>query len=73
MPSPSSKWKSDDGAWHDVARVDYNYFVDDSGMGPGPYTVRVTDVYGNVLEDSGIPFVEAGDSAGQGQFPVCGM
>ncbi|MDI1449495.1 expansin EXLX1 family cellulose-binding protein [Polyangium sp. 6x1] len=67
------EWKSDDGAWHEVQRLDYNYFVEDKGMGPGPYTIRVTDVYGSVLEDSGIPFVEAGDAPGQGQFPACGM
>ncbi|WP_206079411.1 expansin EXLX1 family cellulose-binding protein [Polyangium spumosum] len=67
------EWRSDDGAWHEVPRVDYNYFVEEQGMGPGPYTVRVTDVYGSVLEDSGVPFVEAGDSPGKGQFPACGM
>jgi len=66
------EWRSDDGAWHEVTRLDYNYFVEDKGMGPGPYTVRVTDVYGNVLEDSGIPFAEAGDSPGKAQFPACG-
>jgi len=67
------EWRSDDGVWHEVARVDDNYFVEASGMGPGPFTVRVTDVYGNVIEDSGIPFVEAGDSAGKGQFQACGL
>lgn len=65
------EFKSDDGVWHDVPRVDYNYFVYDKGMGPGPYTFRVTDVEGGVVEDTGIPFVEAGDSAGKSQFPAC--
>lgn len=60
-----------DGQYVEVNRVDYNYFVDDSGMGPGPYTFRVTDVNGNVLTDSGIAFVEAGDAEGSGQFPSC--
>ena len=59
------------GAWHDVPRVDYNFFVAESGMGPGPYSLRVTDVYGNALEDTGIPHVEGGDSPGAGQFPAC--
>jgi expansin len=67
------EWKSDDGVWHDVPRVDYNYFVDAGGMGPGPYTFRVTDVEGGVVEDSGITFVEAGDVAGKAQFAACGM
>ncbi len=66
------EWKSDDGVWHDVPRVDYNYFIDDKGMGPGPYTFRVTDVEGGVVEDSGIPFIEAGDASGKSQFPTCG-
>ena len=61
-----------DGAWIDVPRVDYNYFVADSGMGEGPLTLRVTDVLGNVLEDSGIPVLDDADAEGQGQFPACG-
>lgn len=59
------------GQWQAVARVDYNYFVAEGGMGPGPYAFRVTDTQGNVLEDSNVPFVEAGDVAGAGQFPAC--
>ena len=58
-------------AWREVPRVDYNFFVADWGMGPGPYSLRVTDVYGNVLEDTGIPHVEGGDAPGSGQFPAC--
>ncbi len=65
------EFKRDDGTWKQVARVDYNYFVEDSGMGPGPYSFRVTDVYGHVVEDSGIGFVENGDVAGASQFPAC--
>ena len=59
------------GAWQDVPRLDYNYFVAASGMGPGPYSLRVTDVHGNVLADTGIPHVEGGDAPGSGQFPAC--
>lgn len=59
------------GQWKAVQRLDYNYFVEDAGMGPGPYDFRVTDVAGNVLEDAGVPFVEAGDASGAGQFPAC--
>ncbi len=65
------EWQSSDGVWHDVPRVDYNYFIDDKGMGPGPYTFRVTDVEGGVVEDSGIPFMEAGDVPGKTQFAAC--
>jgi len=65
------EFKDDNGNYVNVQRLDYNYFVADKGMGPGPYSFRVTDVYGNVLEDTGIPFKEAGDSPGAGQFPEC--
>ena len=61
-----------DGQWVKVNRLDYNYFVDEAGMGTGPYSFRVTDVNGAVLTDHGIAFVEAGDSEGAGQFPACG-
>lgn len=54
-----------------VNRVQYNYFVETAGMGPGPYTFRVTDIYGHVLVDSEIPHVENGSIAGQEQFPPC--
>ena len=71
-PIASLEYKDAMGQWKAVARVDYNYFVEDAGMGPGPYSFRVTDTEGHVLEDSGIPFVEAGDAPGAGQFPACG-
>jgi hypothetical protein len=39
-------------------------------MGPGPYTFRVTDRYGNTLTDNNIPHVENGTVNGVGQFPA---
>lgn len=65
------EYKDSMGVWKAVPRVDYNYFLDESGMGPGPYSFRVTDIAGNTLEDAGVPFVEAGDSPGAGQFSAC--
>jgi expansin len=59
------------GAWETLTRTDYNYFLDESGLGAGPYDFRVTDVYGNVLEDPAIPFGEAQTFDGAGQFPPC--
>ncbi len=58
------------GRWASVPRTDYNYFVQTNpGMGVGPYTFRVTDLYGSTLTDSGIPFIENGTVNGAGQFP----
>jgi expansin (peptidoglycan-binding protein) len=56
--------------WVSAPRQEWNYFVEASGMGPGPYTFRVTDIFGNTLVDSGIPHIENGGVAGQGQFPA---
>src|SRR3989304_3846798 len=53
-----------------VPRTAYNYFVQTNpGMGPGPYTFRVTDYYGNQLIDSGIPHIVNGTINGAAQFP----
>jgi expansin (peptidoglycan-binding protein) len=60
------------GEWVDVPRVDYNYFVYDQGMGDGPYDFRVTDVYGGVVEDTGIALGDDVDRSGASQLPVCG-
>jgi expansin (peptidoglycan-binding protein) len=60
-----------DGQYVGVDRLDYNYFVADAGMGPGPYAFRVTDVWGQVVEDAAIPLVEGGDAPGAAQLPVC--
>ena len=65
------EYVDDSGAWVDVPRLDYNYFVAASGMGPGPYSFRVTDVNGAVVEDAGVPLVVDGDSVGTNQFPAC--
>jgi expansin (peptidoglycan-binding protein) len=68
--NPIAKFEYWNGSqWVNVPRMSYNYFVQDSGMGVGPYTFRVTDMYSNTLTDSGIPFIESGTINGVGQFP----
>jgi expansin len=54
-----------------IARVEYNYFVDEAGLGEGPYTLRVTDVHGHVVEDSGVMLGDDVTRAGASQFPRC--
>jgi expansin len=69
-PIAKLEYLTTDSQWVSVPRTSYNYFVQmDPGMGPGPYTFRVTDSYGNVLVDSGIPFQENGTINGTSQFP----
>ena len=59
------------GVFEEVPREMYNYFVAASGMGPGPYRFRVTDVYGSELVEEGIVHLEAQEVSGAGQFPAC--
>ncbi|WP_434417315.1 expansin EXLX1 family cellulose-binding protein [Nannocystis pusilla] len=70
-PIASLEFKDEGGQWQAVPRLDYNYFVAEQGMGPGPYAFRVTDTAGNVLEDSNVPLVADGEAPGAGQFPAC--
>lgn len=44
----------DNGPWQPAARQDYNYWLIASGAGPGPFTLRVGDVYGNRVTVDGI-------------------
>lgn len=64
--------RDDKGQFVAMVRQDYNYFIRASpneGLGPGPYTFRVTDIYGNMLTDSNIPLQIATEISGAGQFP----
>lgn len=60
-----------DGAFVTIPRLEYNYFVETSGLGPGPYSLRVTDAHGHVVEDSGIALGDSVTRTGAGQFPAC--
>ena len=69
-PVAKLQYHQADGQWATVPRTSYNYFVQrNPGMGPGPYTFRVTDSYGSVLMDSGVPHVENDTVNGSSQFP----
>jgi expansin (peptidoglycan-binding protein) len=58
------------GSFSSLPRELYNYFVaSNPGLGPGPYTLRVTDVLGHVLIDSGIPLKVGQEVPGAAQFP----
>ncbi|HMQ31268.1 MAG TPA: expansin EXLX1 family cellulose-binding protein [Chloroflexaceae bacterium] len=68
-PVATLEYRNGAGQWVQVPRTDYNFFVRESGMGPGPYTFRVTDIYGNQLIDSGIRHAENATIPGSAQFP----
>jgi expansin (peptidoglycan-binding protein) len=68
-PVARVEYLTESGFFQEALRTDYNYFVESSGMGPGPFTFRVTDVFGNAIVDSGIPHIEDGSISGKAQFP----
>lgn len=46
--------QGDSGPWQSAARQDYNYWLIASGAGPGPFNLRISDVYGNRVTAGGI-------------------
>jgi expansin len=68
-PIAKVEYRRANGVWLDLPRTSYNYFLQDTVPDAGPYTLRVTDSYGNILTDSGIVLVENGTVNGAGQFP----
>ena len=59
------------GAWTEIPRVDYNYFIPAQPLGAGPYMLRVTDTRGQVVEDDAVPFAADTTEQGAAQFPTC--
>jgi expansin (peptidoglycan-binding protein) len=57
LPIQKLEWQKN-GAWVEVKREPYNYFVESSGMGPGPVRIRITASDGQQLEDT-LPHIEA--------------
>jgi expansin (peptidoglycan-binding protein) len=58
-------------AYREIPRADYNYFVAEGGLGPGPFALRVTDVHGQALEDAAIALGAGVTRAGSGQLATC--
>jgi expansin (peptidoglycan-binding protein) len=53
------------GGWHPLSRADYNYWLASDGLGNGPFSVRVTDVYGNQATVPGIRLAPSQNQATQ--------
>lgn len=52
LPIISLEWSSDGSSFRPAPRQDYNYFLDASGFGENPVTVRITAIDGQTLTDS---------------------
>jgi len=59
------------GDWRALPRESYNYFVAEGGLGPGPIALRVTDVHGQIVEDSAIALGDDTEVAGAAQLAAC--
>lgn len=59
------------GAYTPIQRTDYNYFVATKGLGKGPFTFRITDWRGNVVEDTNIELGDGVTRQGTAQQHVC--
>ena len=68
LPVRALEARRDDGRWVTLARKDYNYFVSDAGLGPGPYMLRVTASDGQQVIEEGIGLRESGVVQGRTQF-----
>jgi len=57
-----------DGNFIEIPRRNYNYF-ESMNLGTGPFTFRITDIYGDVIIDYDIPLTPDEIQQGHVQFP----
>lgn len=69
---PIAKLEAMQGAGYvEIPRLGYNYFVKESGLGPGPYALRVTDTRGHTVEDTNIALGDSVTRTGAHQLESC--
>ncbi|WP_343639913.1 expansin EXLX1 family cellulose-binding protein [Roseateles sp.] len=61
---------SSGGGFTALGREMYNYFIAPSGMGPGPYDIRITDVFGQQLLAPGVALAVTTEIDLGQQFPA---
>lgn len=68
-PVSKLEYLNSEGEFVELPRRQYNYFESDE-MGAGPFTFRITDIYGQVIIDEDIPLVLDEIVEGHSQFPL---
>lgn len=68
-PIAKLEYLNQSGEFIELPRRNYNYFEAEAGLGKGPFTFRITDIYGQVVIDDEIPFTPNEIQEGQAQFP----
>ena len=71
FPVAKLEVRGGDGTYRAIPRESYNYFVEGDGLGTGPYDLRLTDILGHVVEESGVELGDAVERTGSAQFPAC--
>ena len=69
-PIEKLEYLNADGEFVELPRRNFNYFEAQSGLGKGPFTFRITDIYGQVVIDEDIPFTPDEMQQGHAQFPL---
>lgn len=67
-PVAKFEYLDESGSFVEVERVMWNYFVIYGGLGVGPYTFRVTDVFGRTITDENVPLLDNAEYSSQQQF-----
>lgn len=70
-PITKLEYLNENGEFVEIPRRQYNYF-ESMDMGAGPFTFRITDIYGQVIIDEDIP-LQTDDTVivqGNAQFPL---
>lgn len=68
-PIETLEYLNSDGEFVALPRRNFNYFEAQSGLGEGPFTFRITDIYGQVVIDENIPFTPDEMHVGHVQLP----
>lgn len=69
-PIEKLEYLNAEGEFVELPRRNFNYFEAQSGLGNGPFTFRITDIYGQVVIDEDIPFTPDEMPQGHVQFPL---
>ena len=69
-PIERLEYLNDDGEFVELPRRNFNYFEAQSGLGKGPFTFRITDIYGQTVIDEDIPFTPDEMQQGHVQLPL---
>lgn len=68
-PITKLEYLNAEGEFIEINRRPYNYF-ESMEMGTGPFTFRITDIYGQVIAEKDIPLVLDEIIGGENQFPL---